>query len=352
MVQEITKALSSWFQSEQQSLPWRGVSDPYAIWLSEIMLQQTRIATVIPYWQRFLKNYPDPVSLAKAPVEEVLEMWAGLGYYSRGRNLHAAARQIVENHDGIFPTDPELVRKLPGIGEYTTAAICSIAFASPLAVIDGNVERVLCRYLKIDGNPKSGAARKQLKKATEDALDHGNPGDHNQALMDLGRTICTPRSPDCPQCPLASGCQARASGDPTRWPTRQKKRPTEQQWWASAVVLHEDQVLVWISDGELLAGHRGPPLVKLSGPGLQARELIREEFQRLGLHDAELIGHADHFQHAITYRKLEIYPLVYRYQGEIPTDVKTVPISGADRLPALHRKSITAASELVLEDSH
>ena len=351
MVRKVTAALADWFQSEQQSLPWRGIEDPYAIWLSEVMLQQTRVTTVIPYWHRFLEKYPDPKSLARAPLEQVLELWAGLGYYSRGRNLHAAACQIVNDHDGIFPRDPELIGKLPGVGEYTTAAICSIAYGQPLAVIDGNVERVLSRYLKIDGNPKSGTARKRIQQAADDALDQENPGDHNQALMDLGRSICTPRGPDCQRCPLASGCGARASGEPTRWPTRRQKRTTEQQWWASAVVVCGERVLVWIGDGELLAGHRGTPLARLSGSGLDADKMIGKEFKRLGLDGAELIGHADRFQHAITYRKLFIHPLVYRYQGEIPAGVETIPIDGGDRLPALHRKSIAAARELLLEVS-
>jgi len=347
MVQQITRALAKWFSRSDLQLPWRGVKDPYAIWLSEVMLQQTRVATVIPYWNRFMKNYPDVKSLARAPQDEVLENWAGLGYYSRGRNLHNAARQIVAEHDGIFPRDPQLVRNLPGVGEYTTAAICSIAFGEPLAVVDGNVERVLCRYHKIDGNPKSGPTRKQIHKAAADALDQKHPGNHNQALMDLGRSVCTPRSPDCQICPLASGCGARSSGNPTAWPTRPRKRATEQQWWASAVVICDDQILVWIGDGELLSGHRGPPLVRLSGPDDEPKKMVENEFKRLGFTGAKLIGHGDKFQHAITYRKLEIHPLVYRYHGVIPNDLDTVPIERGDRLPALHRKSIAAARELI-----
>ncbi|MEE2888927.1 MAG: A/G-specific adenine glycosylase [Planctomycetota bacterium] len=349
MVRKITTAVGDWFRQSHQQLPWRGVKDPYAIWLSEVMLQQTRVTTVIPYWNRFMKNYPDVQTLARAPRDEVLELWAGLGYYSRGQNLHKAAKMIVDDHAGQFPRDPEQVRKLPGIGEYTTAAICSIAFGQPLAVVDGNVERVLCRYLAIDGDPRKGDGRRRVQQAACDALDVDHPGDHNQALMDLGRSICTPRSPDCQRCPMASGCKARLSGQPTRWPQPRQKRTTEQQWWASAVVVQQQQVLVWTGEGELLGGHRGPPLVQLTGPEVDAEKLTREQLERLGIEDPLLLGHGDRFRHAITYRRLEIYPLLYQWNGEIPEGVSTIPIDRGDRLPSLHRKAIAAARELLLE---
>lgn len=349
MVRQITTKLADWYRRSNQQLPWRGIRDPYAIWLSEVMLQQTRVSTVIGYWNRFIDKYPDAQSLAAAGLDEVLEMWAGLGYYSRGRNLHQAAKMIVTDHGGQFPRDPEQVRKLPGIGEYTTAAICSIAFGESLAVVDGNVERVLCRYLGIDGDPRRADARQRIRQAANEALDRDQPGDHNQAMMDLGRSICTSRSPDCHRCPLATGCVARASGEPTRWPQPRPKRPTEQQWWASAVVIQDQQVLIWSSDGELLGGHRGPPLVKLTGPGVDAEQLASAQLELLGIESPVLLGHADRFRHAITYRKLEIYPLLYRWSGDLPEGVSTIPIDRGDRLPALHRKSIAAARELLLE---
>ncbi|MDE0959271.1 MAG: A/G-specific adenine glycosylase [Planctomycetota bacterium] len=349
MVAQISTALADWYRPEVQKLPWRGVGDPYAIWLSEVMLQQTRVATVIPYWNRFMKKFPDPAALAQAPLGEVLEMWAGLGYYSRGRNLHAAARQIVELHDGSFPRDPQRIRQLPGIGEYTTAAICSIAFDEPLAVIDGNVERVLCRYLCLDGDHRKGVARTRLRDAAQEALDRTHPGDHNQAMMDLGRTICTPRSPDCSSCPLAKGCGAYASGDATRWPRPKIKRATEEQWWATAVVVTRQGVLLWPNSGELLTGHMGTPLVRLDGPDSDADLELRKLFKTLALDLPELIGHADRFQHAITYRKLQVTPLVYRWNRSTPEGVKLLALDAADRVPALHRKAIEASKELLLE---
>ena len=350
MARTITTAIGDWFRQSQQPLPWRGIGDPYAIWISEVMLQQTQVATVIPYWNRFIEKYPDPPSLSSASQEEVLEMWAGLGYYSRCRNLHAAARLIVTDHDGQFPRDPEQVRKLPGIGEYTTAAICSIAFDESLAVVDGNVQRVFCRYLGIDGDPRRGDAKRSVHEAADAALDHDHPGDHNQAMMDLGRSICTPRSPACQICPLGNGCVARASGEQTRWPQPRPKRATEEQWWASAVVMQGQQVLTWKGDGELLAGHRGPPLARLAGPGIHAEKMADRELRRFGIEGATPLGHGDRFRHAITHRRLQIYPLVYQFTGEIPEAATTIPIEEGGRLPALHRKSLAAARKLLLEE--
>ena len=348
MKPRITDNLSNWFRRSRQELPWRGSSDPYAIWLSEVMLQQTRIATVIPYWTRFMKCYPDPASLAAAPIEEVLEMWAGLGYYSRGRNLHDAAKMIVEEYGGLFPEDPEQVRRLPGVGEYTTAAICSIAFQQPLAVIDGNVERVLCRVHRIDGDPKSGAARIAIAEAARDALDRHAPGDHNQAMMDLGRRVCTPRNPSCSDCPLAGECGALESGDVSRWPQPRKRRATEEQWWAAAVVVAADEVLLWPSDGELLKGQAGTPLVRLTGPEQDADPILELKFEEMGIPVPQVHGHGDLYQHAITYRKLQVRPLVYRWKGPVPPGVKRIPLHRADRVPALHRKAIAAAQQLLV----
>jgi len=349
LVRTITTALANWFRQSQQPLPWRGVGDPYAIWLSEVMLQQTRVATVIPYWNRFIKQFPDPAALAEAPLDEVLEMWAGLGYYSRGRNLHAAAKQIVELHHGSFPRDPQQIRQLPGIGEYTTAAICSIAFDVPMAVIDGNVERVLCRYLCLAGDHRKGATRTLLREAAEAALDRSHPGDHNQAMMDLGRTTCTPRSPDCSSCPLATGCGAYASGDPARWPLPKVRRAIEEQWWATAVVVTRQDVLLWPNSGELLNGHMGTPMVRLDGPDDDAKFELLRLFKTLAIDAPELIGHADRFQHSITHRKLQVSPLVYRWNRSIPEGVKLLPFDAAHRVPALHRKAIDATKELLLE---
>jgi A/G-specific adenine glycosylase len=204
--------LLAWYRRNARDLPWRRTRDPYWIWVSEIMLQQTRVAAVIPYFERFLARFPDVASLAMAPESEVLRHWGGLGYYGRARNLHRAARQIAEV--GTFPADYESTLALPGVGEYTAAAIASIAFGLPHAVVDGNVNRVLSRITCCDGSLKELAAR---------LLDRNDPGAYNQALMELGATVCLPRQPDCSVCPVARLCEAKRQNRQEEFPKRKRR---------------------------------------------------------------------------------------------------------------------------------
>jgi len=230
------KNLFGWFRQFRRDLPWRRTKDPYAIWVSEIMLQQTRVAAVIPYYERFLERFPDIHSLAAAPQEEVLRLWSGLGYYSRARNLQKAAQQMVELHGGEFPRDAESVRALCGIGEYTEAAILSIAFGAKRAVLDGNVARVLARLGGIRGDLRESRRWSALQKTAVQLLDGKCPGDWNQAMMELGATVCTPRQPQCLLCPVAKFCRARQQGDPQRFPEKRKKRETVEIVLAAAVI--------------------------------------------------------------------------------------------------------------------
>lgn len=198
----IRKTLAHWFARAQRDLPWRQTRDPYAIWISEIMLQQTRVAAVIPFYERFLARFPDVAALAAAKEDEVLSMWAGLGYYSRARNLQKAARQMVEA--GGFPREHAAILELAGVGDYTAGAVASIAFDLPHAAVDGNVRRVVVRL--------AGRADTPVDEEAEALLDRRHPGRHNQAMMELGALICVPRNPDCPACPLQKLCGARARG--------------------------------------------------------------------------------------------------------------------------------------------
>jgi len=222
---EVATRLLDWYGHSGRDLPWRGTRDPYRIWLSEIMLQQTTVAAVIPYYQRFLERFPEVLSLAAAPVDEVITLWAGLGYYSRARNLHAAARQVAERWDGQFPANLEELCSLPGIGRSTAGAILSIAFDRPAPILDGNVRRVLCRLLAIDADPRSTPVERQLWQAAEVLTPADRPHDYAQAIMDLGATVCMPRSPDCPACPLEALCQARQQGLEQELPRRRSKAP-------------------------------------------------------------------------------------------------------------------------------
>ncbi|HXV22573.1 MAG TPA: A/G-specific adenine glycosylase, partial [Desulfuromonadales bacterium] len=209
---EAARCLLAWYGREGRDLPWRRTRDPYRIWLSEIMLQQTGVSSVIPYYERFLVAYPTVEALAQDKVEEVIELWAGLGYYLRARNLHAAARAVVERHRGTFPADLAALQALPGGGRSTAGAILSIAFDIPAPILDGNVRRVLCRLFALAEDPRGPAAERKLWAWAEVLTPADRPHDYAQAIMDLGATLCTPKNPDCPRCPLAALCQARAQG--------------------------------------------------------------------------------------------------------------------------------------------
>lgn len=233
------KQLLGWFRQFQRELPWRGTKDPYRIWLSEIMLQQTRVAAVIPYFKRFLERFPDVHTLAAAPQEEVLRLWSGLGYYSRARNLQKAAQQIVAQHNGQFPKKIEEVLAMPGIGNYTAAAILSIAFGENRAVLDGNVARVLARLGAIRGDLRHSKRWQELQKTADAYLDPESPGDWNQAMMELGATLCTPKSPQCLICPVNQSCEGRKLGIAESLPEKRKKRATVQITLAAAVFADE-----------------------------------------------------------------------------------------------------------------
>jgi A/G-specific adenine glycosylase len=231
------KNLLRWFRQYQRDLPWRRTKDPYRIWLSEIMLQQTRVAAVIPYYERFLERFPDIRALAAAPQEEVLRLWSGLGYYSRARNLHRAAEEIVAKHGGVFPRAEKDALGLPGIGSYTAAAISSIAYGTKHAVLDGNVARVLARVFAVRGDLRDAKHWQSLQESANALLDPKSPGDWNQAMMELGATLCTPQSPQCLLCPVTQFCQARKLGLADSIPARCKKRATEIITLASAILL-------------------------------------------------------------------------------------------------------------------
>jgi A/G-specific adenine glycosylase len=211
----IRRKLARWYDRNKRSLPWRNTSDPYAIWISEIMLQQTRVAAVIPYYERFLRRFPDPAALAAAPEDEVLTLWSGLGYYSRARNLQKAARQILAM--GSFPRTHDHIRELAGVGDYTASAVASIAFGLPHAVVDGNVRRVIARITNALG---------ETQEIADLLLDRKNPSRSNQALMELGAVVCVPRDPQCGACPIAVECQAKKAGTQNELPGKRSKPAT------------------------------------------------------------------------------------------------------------------------------
>jgi A/G-specific adenine glycosylase len=230
------KRLLRWFRTHKRDLPWRASRDPYRIWLAEVMLQQTRIAAVMPYYDRFLKNLPDVESLANAPITEVLKLWSGLGYYSRARNLHRAAKQIVAQHHGQFPHTLDEALELPGVGTYTAAAVLSIAYDVPLGVVDGNVARVLARLRAIRGDLREARRWRELADTARSWLARESPGDWNQALMELGEVICTPQIPRCKICAVSNWCGAYKLGLTQKIPAPRLKRATEHIKIAAAIL--------------------------------------------------------------------------------------------------------------------
>ncbi len=232
--------LLAWYQQNKRDLPWRHTKDPYKIWLCEIIMQQTRIAQGLAYYNRFVKTFPTPLTLAQASEGRVLKLWQGLGYYSRARNLHAAAKSM----KGIFPNTYEGVRALKGVGDYTAAAICSIAYDMPYAVVDGNVYRVLSRVFGIRTPIDSTEGKKQFTALAQELLDEQHPGDFNQAMMDFGALVCTPQNPQCEKCPLARTCKARKEETQEKLPVKAQKTKVTTRYFHYIYV--EQGKFTWI----------------------------------------------------------------------------------------------------------
>ena len=254
-----SSVLLAWYDQNKRDLPWRRTKDPYLIWLSEIILQQTRVVQGLAYYNRFSERFPTPRALAEAPEDEVLKYWQGLGYYSRARNLHAAAKSM----QGVFPRTYEGVRALKGVGDYTAAAVCSIAYDMPYAVVDGNVYRVLARVFGIDTPIDSPAGKKQFTELAQKLLDKKRPGDYNQAIMDFGATVCTPAAPQCLVCPLAAVCRALADGRVEQLPVKAQKTKISNRYFHYIYVKQGENT--WLHKrgaGDVWQNLYEPPLVE------------------------------------------------------------------------------------------
>ncbi|MBI5303483.1 MAG: A/G-specific adenine glycosylase [Chloroflexi bacterium] len=251
----IAARLLAWYATHKRALPWRrDAHDPYRVWISETLLQQTQVAIVIPYYERFLARFPTVHALASAPLDDVLKTWEGAGYYARARNLHRAAQEIVARFDGNLPSTVEELRALPGIGRYTAGAVASIAFQRDAPVLDGNVTRVLCRYFKIESDSKSKATQDSLWELVTELVPHGLAGEFNQAVMELGATVCSPRKPACDACPLKRGCAARRAGIQDELPIKQKKKPLPHHEIAVGVIWKRGKVLIARRKDDALLG--------------------------------------------------------------------------------------------------
>ena len=274
----LRQQLLNWFAEEKRDLPWRKTDEPYAIWVSEVMLQQTQTRKVLEYYDRFLQKFPSIRALARAELDDVLKAWEGLGYYARARNLHRAAKEIVASHGAKIPADYDTLCQINGIGPYTAAAVSSIAFGQPKAVVDGNVIRVLSRLLLIDKNPKEKSTKASISESAQRLLDTTASGDFNEAMMELGATICTPRKPKCLLCPISDFCQAyQKLEDPSRLPVKPPKRNVPHFNLAAALIWDEGFVFInRRQENGLLGGMWEFPGVKLEN-GQSPQEAIKQE---------------------------------------------------------------------------
>ena len=314
------KALLPWFDRCRRDLPWRRNRSPYATWISEIMLQQTRVDTVKPYFERWMDRFPDVETLAAADEQEVLRLWEGLGYYSRARSLHKAAGIIVSEYGGKIPADPVELRKLPGIGDYTAGAIASIAFGVPAAALDGNIRRILARFYDVSDPVRTPQTEKFLWHLAEENLDRERPGDFNEALMDLGSAVCLPENPKCLLCPIADGCQALKNGTVAERPVLSKADPVPHYIVTAAVIAD--------AEGEKFLLTKRPPKGLLGGlweypggkqePGESLEDCMRREIrEKLGVPVS--VGQAfGVYKHAYTHFKVTLHAFLCTITEGIP----------------------------------
>lgn len=309
MIQQPSILLLRWYDAVKRDLPWRKTQDPYHIWLSEIMLQQTRTETVKGYYARFLTLFPTVEALAAAPQERVLKAWEGLGYYSRARNLQKAAQVIANEHNGVFPSTYEGILALPGIGPYTAGAISSIAFGLPVAAVDGNVYRVASRFFGIREDVGSPKVQKQIREIVTCSIPHERPGDYNQALMELGATLCCPGTPKCEGCPWGSLCDAAREGDADLLPVHEKKRPPREVEMAVCLLTWEHRLMVQRRSERMLSGLYVFFLLEDETRPLQVQAILRENGLKAAFEGE--IGDAKHvFTHRIWRMKLLRYTLL------------------------------------------
>ena len=315
-----------WYGRNARSMPWRETSDPYRIWISEVMLQQTTVAAVVPYYRRFLERFPSLHDLANADEEEVLRMWEGLGYYSRARNLHKTARRISDERNGEFPHDVTELQKLPGIGRYTAGAIASFAFNGRAPIVEANTQRLYCRLLGFRGDPRSTEGQKLLWQFARQILPRAQPGQFNQALMDLGATVCTPDSPDCAGCPVKTCCRAHAEGVQAEIPEAGRRVEITQLVEASVAICRRGEYLLRrCGDDERWAGLWDFPRFELNGdaPGEDSsdrinpmlKQLLSQEIRNLTGVETKIERFVRQFQHSVTRYRIRLLCYTARHQG-------------------------------------
>jgi len=336
----IRQKLLGWYDEAARDLPWRNTRDPYAIWVSEVMLQQTRVETVIPYYERFLASFPTPIDLAKADEDAVLSHWSGLGYYRRARLLHAGVREVVAQYGGQVPEDADARRALPGVGRYTAGAIGSIAFEKEEPIVDGNVTRVLARLFRIGTPVGASVTSKRVWEEAARLVPGARPGAFNQALMELGATVCTPKQPSCESCPVAEHCEARAHCEVDALPVPRLRKAPNQVKLAAVVPTRgrgpEQRVWLLRSEQGLFAGLWGLPMIPRSAFDLSdARGALRDAGILASL-GPEPIGQLNH---VLTHRRMQID--VFRATGAKAETSETRRLFRSDDLGSVGVSTLT-----------
>jgi A/G-specific adenine glycosylase len=324
----LRRNLLDWFGRHRRALPWRESRDPYRVWVAEVMLQQTRIAAVIPYYERFLAKLPTASALAEAPEDEVLRLWSGLGYYGRARNLQRAAKEIVARHGGDFPRALDEAQALPGIGRYTAAAVLSIAYDVPLAVLDGNVARVLARLGAIRGDLREPQRWRKLEQNAQALLAKHSAGDWNQGLMELGEVICTPRNPRCNACPIAKPCVARARGLTEQIPAPRRKRAPVKVRIAAAILRDERGRVLLVRDpgahdNVLFSRMWQFPAIEVTSHA--QNELTEHLSTTLGL-KVGMLEELPAARHGVTFRNISLLPFLARVD-KLPKHARTLVLA-------------------------
>jgi A/G-specific adenine glycosylase len=372
------KWLRAWYARHKRAMPWRGTRDAYRVWVSEVMLQQTRVAAVEPYYRRFVKKFPTLRALARARSEDVLKLWAGLGYYSRARNLHRAAREMVTKHGGKFPREVEQALALPGVGRYTAAAVLSIAYGEPLAVVDGNVARVVARLEAVRGDVKEAGRWRKLEERAQELMEaekpkiekrktnngeasrkqqaaqkakrrqvaalHTRAGEWNQAMMELGATVCTPRAPRCAECPVAKWCRARKLGLVEKIPSARKKRAAEKIEIAVAVLVDARGRTLLVKPEKagtngLFSGMWQFPAVEIKRVARKKKSVEMWKCRSVEVEKTDAKGEwveLEAVKHSVTYREITLRPYVVR--------VPTLPAVKCGRAVPLAKVSDMAVS--------
>ncbi|TAK11224.1 MAG: A/G-specific adenine glycosylase [Anaerolineae bacterium] len=318
-----SRKLTHWYKKHQRPLPWRGDPDPYAVWVSEIMAQQTRIDTVLPYFERWMKRFPSIAKLAAAPQRDVLAVWEGLGYYSRARNLHAAAQVVMAEHGGHLPADAAALRRLPGIGRYTAGAIASLAFGQDEPVVDGNVKRVLSRVFDVTEPVDAPAGERRIWALAAEHLPPGHAADYNQGLMELGALVCLPRAPRCGDCPLQSECRAFALGNQQERPLTKPKAAIPHWTVAAAVIqLRGGKVLLAQRPaGGLLGGLWEFPGGKQEDGETLPRALRREIKEELGV-TVKIGAELGVFKHAYSHFRVTLHAFACTLEKGTPRAIQ------------------------------